>query len=174
MIMQQPTSGPVPVSKLVPVQPLNREFNIAVHHIANRLNPRGWIVSEGGLASLAALTAHMTRWGILLIDSDHSDHTIFADPETNYAFRAWHDWHHWKLQAPFDMAGEIAVANSQAGDLIALYGAARSRPWRDLLRAEVVGQAEYEARHGVFPTDQIGFVQCYLLNGGMPRVSIFH
>lgn len=173
MIMQQPTSGPVPVSKLVPVQPLDREFNIAVHHIANRLWPRGWSVSSKYAAKgLDDLNRQMKAYGRIGVSSANSDHTIFADRETNYAFRAWHDWHHWKLQAPFDMAGEIAVANSQAGDLIALYDTARSRPWRKILCAEVIGQAEYEAYHGCFPTDQMGFVRHYLPGGSISRV--FH
>jgi hypothetical protein len=36
--------------------------------------------------------------------------------------------------------------------------------WASLIDADVIGQAEYEARHGCFPDDQKGFVQAYIID----------
>ena len=175
MIMQQPTSGPVPVSKVLPFIGLDQAFNVAVNHIAGRLWPMGFkAIPCTEIRDLDCLRRAMKRHGRMVVGMEYSDPelTIWGCRETNYAFRAWHDWHHLKLDAPFDLAGEIAVANSQAGDLINLYGAAASRPWRKLLEIEVVGQAQYMAYHGQFPTDQSGFTRHVLAGGSLSRV--FH
>ena len=174
MIMQRPTSGPVPCNRIREFTGIDKAFNAAVLHIAGKLNPCGWdIVPEryapstlGELRMVHAIT------GRIAISGANSDRTIFGDPEVNFAFRAWHDWHHLKLGAQFDPAGELAVANSQAGDLIALYGAAVSRPWRKLLEIEINGQVRYFAYHNCFPDDQIGFARAQL--AGKPMSTVFH
>jgi hypothetical protein len=180
MIMQQPTSGPVPVSKVIPFIGLDQAFNAAVNHIAGRLWPMGFkAIPCTEIRDLDCLRRAMKRHGCMVVSSEYSDPelTIWGCRETNYAFRAWHDWHHLKLDAPFDLAGETAVANSQAGDLINLYGAATSRPgspWRKLLEAEVIGQARYMDYHGQFPTDQKGFTLHYLGDQYTGMSKVFH
>jgi len=183
MIMQQPTSGPVPVSKVQPFIGLDQSFNVAVNHIANKLNPRGWTVlpgeeyderTGGCYQTLDDFRGAVHHEGRMIVNADYSDPelTIWGCRKTNYAFRAWHDWHRLKRNAPFDLDGEIAVANSQARDLINLYGVATSGPWRKLLEAEVIGQARYMAYHGQFPTDQKGFTIHRLAGGSIS--CVFH
>jgi len=173
MIMQQPTSGPVPVSKVQPFIGLDQAFNVAVNHIASRLCPTGYDTGKGP-ENLADLRYYYKRTKRLMVSMDYSDPelTIFGCRETNYAFRAWHDWHHLKLSAPFNLDGKTTVANAQADDLLNLYGAATSCYWRELLEIEVVGQACYMEYHGQFPTHQIGFTRHMLANGSFSRV--FH
>jgi hypothetical protein len=85
-----------------------------------------------------------------------------ADPEINYAFRAWHDWHHWRWQLPFTLDGEMAVCSMQERDLIALYGEQGSAKMRQLIRGEVIGQATEFSRTGQFPANQRQFMLQYL------------
>ena len=57
--------------------------------------------------TLDKVTAHYERTGKILVWSGASDNTIFAKPETNHRFRAWHDWIHVVNKLPFDYAGEM-------------------------------------------------------------------
>ena len=160
-IMQQPTSGPVPARFLATApQPLDHAFNRAVHHIANKLLPNGWDVSDPAPSSLAELKAHYATTGRICVWSGGSDYTIFADRETNYAFRAWHDYHHLIGNHEFTPDGEHAVMMAQQSDILALYG--DNQGFADLIHAEIVGQGEYERANGVFPQDQMAFVRAYL------------
>jgi hypothetical protein len=89
--------------------------------------------------------------------------TIYSSPVINYAFRAWHDRIHIALGAPFNRAGERAVAREH------LRQANRVRlPIGDLraLWADVWGQFLYSENHaGEFPTDQSAFVTAALTLG---------
>lgn len=174
MIMQQPTSGPVPVSKLVPFTGIDRGFNAAVVHIANRLNPRGWDLGYAYAVpnTLEGLKREYARHGRLIVSSENSDHTIFGDPEVNYAFRAWHDWHHLHYGYEFTPQGEANVAFCQTTDLITLYGQEKARLWRKLIDIEVNGQVRYHEYHGCFPIYQRDFAEAQLAGKSMSYV--FH
>jgi hypothetical protein len=51
----------------------------------------------------------------------------------------------------------------QGEQLVTVYGeSSRTRWWRRILHAEIIGQREYFDRHGVFPHDQRAFVSAYL------------
>lgn len=148
-------------------KPVDVGFNVAVLHIADKLFPRGFDVRAdmpfNGVDDFAKLKQIIAdNDGRMVVWSGGSDATIFGDPEVNYAFRAWHDWCHLNGNYPFTVEGEAAAATTQAAHLIKLYGAEKSRPWRALLKAEVVGQAEYYAEHGQFPANQVGFDLEYL------------
>jgi|CXWL01.1.fsa_nt_gi hypothetical protein len=161
--------------------PLSPAFNVAVQTIARRLFPCGFDVAavhqpKSGVdfmlatpippyapSTLAELTAHIARTGRMLVSGDFSDKTIYADAETNFAFRAWHDWHHWKHQIPFTLAGEREVCRLQERNLVTVYGPKTAAGFIPLLRAEVIGQAEYYTFHGTFPRNQMAFVKAYLL-----------
>ena len=161
-IMQQPTSGPVPARFLATApQPLDHAFNRAVHHIANKLLPNGWDVSDTAPSSLAELKAYYATTGRICVWSGRSDYTIFADRETNYAFRAWHDYHHLLGNHEFTPDGERAVETEQWSDIWQLYGPGHNH-WADILHAEIGGQGEYERANGTFPADQMAFVRAYL------------
>lgn len=161
-IAQTPTSGPVPARfHAIAPQPLDRAFNRAVHHIANKLLPAGWDVSDNAPSSLIGLRAHFLATGRICVWSGGSDRTIFADPETNYAFRAWHDYHHLTSNHEFTPEGETAVMRRQWADLQQVYGHGALK-WAGILYAEIIGQGEYERANGVFPDDQMAFVRAYL------------
>ena len=96
--------------------------------------------------------------GRLVVWSGASDLTIYGDARVNHAFRAWHDALHLSLNAPFTLEGETRVAIEQAR----LIG---SDAWAHVVLAEVVGQAEYLAKHGSFPADQTAFILSYLKTG---------
>lgn len=141
---------------------LNIEFNIATLTIANRLCPRGWDVSDIAPSTLEGISGYIQRVGRPCVWRGGSERTIFGEPDTNYAFRAWHDVRHWQLQAPFTRAGEEAVLAAQIADIRTLYGV--HPEFEALLTAEVIGQLEHQATYGVFPDDQYGFVREYLAN----------
>jgi hypothetical protein len=91
----------------------------------------------------------------LVVYSGGSENTIYGDPRVNWAFRAWHDELHLKLNAPFTLEGETLVGLEQArligGDTLGL-----------VMASEVVGQVEYFQKHGSFPVDQVAFLDNYL------------
>lgn len=145
--------------------PLCPHFEAAVLLVANTVLPRGWDVSDDvpthptldWLNGMVASTGRITVW------SGGSDQTIFADPATNYAFRAWHDWCHWRGQHDFDLEGEKAVAAMQKRHLrVCFPGNAMLPYWMDILDAEIVGQNEYALLTGEFPRDQLQFVTDYI------------
>lgn len=91
----------------------------------------------------------------LTVWSGASDVTVYGDCKVNFAFRAWHDELHLKLNAPFTLEGETRVALEQAR----LLG---SDNLAAIILAEVVGQAEHFAKYGEFPVNQIDFILKYL------------
>lgn len=164
MIMQQPTSGPVPCDRIRPFTGLDQGFNAAVLQIASQLMPRGWSIGMpmDEPYTLADLKADVAHGGKIIIDPSHSDHTIFGDPEVNYAFRAWHDWCHLHGNHEFNMSGEYEVSRMQADHLCTLFGYEAFLDWWPLINAEVNGQARHAAETGQFPTDQMAFDLAYI------------
>lgn len=147
------------------VAPLSRAFNVATLQIAARLFPCGFDVRADAPDSLERLVSETAATGRLAVWSGASEQTIFGDPEVNWAFRAWHDWHHYRHRLPFTPEGEREAAAGQQRDIRALYGRG---PTADhfcaLVEAEVVGQLHHQQRHGAFPEDQAGFVAAYLVD----------
>ena len=142
---------------------LDRGFNAAVLHIANRLFPCGFDVRDKAPETFDALKAQVADGGRMVVWSGGSDQTIFGDPEVNYAFRAWHDWCHLAGNHDFTLEGERAASRMQMVHLIELYGIdARVARWCHIINAEVVGQAEHLRDTGEFPKDQMAFVRSYL------------
>lgn len=143
------------------LEPLNPALNAAVLAIVAKLLPEGFDVANDAPATYEALRAHVADTGRICVWSGASDQTIFGDPAVNYAFRAWHDWVHWRYSLPFTAEGERRVSMIQCRQLRAM----RPLSGRDLcywVHAEVVGQLEYKARWGSFPEDQRAFCLAYL------------
>jgi len=139
------------------------QFNAAVLAIAARLFPCGFLVAEDAPQSYEELIARLNAGLPMLVYSGGSDQTIYGDPEVNYAFRAWHDWCHWRGQFDFSLAGEIATFQMQAKHLVAIFGDdQRTRWWINILYAEVIGQREFYDEHGCFPENQRAFVERYV------------
>ena len=152
-----------------PMVPLDRAFNIAVNHMAARVCPTGFDVTMDEAAApntLDRLLRHIERTGRILVWGGCCDATIFAWGETNAAFRAWHDWTHYILRAPFDLPGERAVCARQQADLALIYPGHPNLPlWHRLLEIEIVGQAVYLTATGSFPADQREFAHRMLERG---------
>lgn len=144
------------------MKPLFPAFNVAVHQIAARLLPCGFDVAAEAPSTLEQLQSRVTKTGRLLVWSGASDATIFGDAETNYAFRAWHDWCHWRYSLPFNLDGEREAAKRQIEHVAQLYGERQSWHFGNIVWAEVVGQAEHFAAFGGFPEDQRAFTKAYM------------
>jgi len=144
-------------------EPLDQAFNVAVRAMAARLCPRGYDVGPEAPDTFEALVRHVNATGRVLVWNGASEGTIFADPETNYAFRAWHDCSHIIGGFDFTLTGEIKTAALQRQHLRTIYGdgPAAARFGR-LVDCEVIGQAEHYLATGSFPTDQRAFAQAYL------------
>lgn len=147
---------------------IDRALNAAIHSMASRLMPAGWDETPNltdAPSSLEELTAHIAKTGRMLVYSGHSDKTVFGCEDTNIAFRAWHDWTHWRYQFPFTSQGEADTCAQQIRDLRRVYGDTQQTDrWAAVLTAEIIGQGEFMLRHGSHPNDQIGFVRAYLAN----------
>lgn len=145
------------------MKPLSPAFNAAVMTMANRVCPAGYDVSDDAPASLTELQDRVARTGRINVDRANSDRTIFGDPEHNWAFRAWHDWTHLAISAPFTLDGELAVAHRQIQDMHLAYGHGKqAQEFARLIMSEVYGQALYFRNHGKFPEDQIAFTHDWL------------
>src|SRR5258708_3343095 len=81
-------------------QPLSLAFNAEVMTMANKVCPCGYDVDPDYQPTFEGLNEYIERTGRIMVNSKYSENTIFADAEHNYAFRAWHDWTHWIIQAP--------------------------------------------------------------------------
>ena len=111
-----------------------------------------FIASEHAPDSFEKLKSNVGR---LVVWSGASENTIYGEAAVNHAFRAWHDSLHLKLNAEFTPAGERLVALEQARII-------GSEKHGLIMLAEIVGQAEYLAKHGSFPTDQNQFILNYM------------
>ena len=137
-------------------------FNAAILHIAAKLTG-GFSVSDSAPQTFEDLISQVETHRQIVVWSGASDATIYGSPEVNFAFRAWHDWCHWRGRHRFTTLGEAAVAEMQCQHIIALYGACeQTQRWCRIIRAEVNGQQCYHDMHGHFPVDQFAFVERYL------------
>ncbi len=145
------------------MQPLDTGLNVAIMHIATKLFPTGFDVSPDAPNTFTALKAHLDAGKRMVVFSGGSDATVYADPEVNWCFRAWHDWCHWRGNHPLSLMGERATCVMQAQHLVTLYGKGPSvRRWIRIIHAEIIGQAAFYQAHGHFPVDQYEFVTRYL------------
>jgi hypothetical protein len=140
-------------------------LNAAISHIASQLFPSGFDANDEAPTTLAELNkAFNSRCYVVWRGA--SDATIFGDREVNWAFRAWHDFTHWRNNLPFTPDGEREAYKRQCDDLVTLYGDSDlTRHWRRILDTEINGQLRYAAEHaGAFPTNQKAFTLAYLEN----------
>ena len=145
---------------------LDPMLNVAVLHMAALKFPRGYDVRPNAPDTLERLCAWLDSGKRMAVYDGGSDYTIFGDPQVNYAFRAWHDWQHWKYRLPFTPAGAAKACLLQINDLWVEYGPSRRMErWARIIDAEVNGQLQYAAAHAnQFPNDQSAFVRAYLAN----------
>lgn len=151
----------------IPFTGLSRGLNAAVLQMASHVLPRGWRVVPDAEApsTLPALNQEYRSGGsIPRVSGDFCAGTAFGDPEVNIAFRAWHDWTHWRHQTPFTLEGEIATAWLQIGHLKEL------GLWSEFKQAVILAEVEDQAKHfattGTFPQDQFACTMRGLLERG--------
>lgn len=150
------------------LQPIDKALNVAVRHMAAHVMPSGFDVThdDDAPSSFEAVCARFNAGLRPLVWAGESERTIFGDPETNWAFRAWHDWSHWRYGLDFTLDGEILTCERQIADLSSVfYGHDRLTRWALLLQCEVAGQAIHFHKYGTFPVNQRGFAASWLLNG---------
>ena len=93
-----------------------------------------------------------------IVISPYGSETAVFPLHVNLAFRAWHDSIHLKVCADFSLAGESKACEAQIEDL---YKATTNRALRrfgsKILECEIVLQAEYFFKTGMFVADQKAF-----------------
>lgn len=150
------------------LQPFSTKLNAAILHIASRIYPLGFDVQgvdtdETAPSTYRELVDRFESGKRFVVASEGSTNTIYGDPEVNYAFRAWHDWTHWRGQCGFSLVHESFVCADQIKLLRELYGwNDETRKWARLLHAEIIGQKQAHDTTGRFPMDQRAFVTHYL------------
>jgi hypothetical protein len=94
----------------------------------------------------------------LPVSDEHSAETVYDSPETNYAFRFWHDMTHVSLDQNFELDAEITVARAHLA-VLAASGWGPGTLEYELLHADTLGQALCSATSGDFPVDQPCFAR---------------
>lgn len=159
----------------IPFTGWDRDFNVMVLRMAELTAP---VFQRGpdAPATLEALNAYVAEHKNIKVSDQNMAQNIFGCDEANLAFRAWHDWTHWKYQTPFTPEGERATYERQLTDMMKVYGVdSQSLRWAQMLYAEVVGQTEYKEKHGVFPANQMAFDLAYLTNPqAAVEMGLFH
>lgn len=145
--------------------PFSTELNCAVLKIANRLFPTGFDVSDDAPESLTELVGIIENTGRMVVSDANSESTIFGSVEVNCAFRAWHDWCHWKGRFPFTLEGERQAYEMQIEHLKTV--GCWSAGVEALLDIEINGQAAYFEEHKEFPEDQRAFTRVELNRRGI-------
>lgn len=143
---------------------VDHELNNAIVYLAGLKFPQGFDVAENAPDTLAKLCALLDSGKRMVVYSGGSEATIFGNPVVNYAFRAWHDWHHWQGKLAFDPEGEREACARQIEELREHYGHnPLTDRWAELLDCEINGQVAYaQAHNGDFPQDQLAFATSYL------------
>lgn len=142
--------------------PLDGAFNRAVVEITHRLVPR-YLVSDDAPSTFRQLKAHLDAGKTLVVAKEGSDHTIFADPAVNCAFRAWHDWSHWTGNYDFSLYGESATCSLMIDHLYRFMGVtSETQKWSRYLIAEIIGQRQYYEKYRAYIENQRAFVTAYV------------
>ncbi len=153
----------------------DRGFNVMILRMAE-LTAGAYTVGPDAPETLEALNSFVEKHKAIHVSDTHSDQTVYGSAEVNFAARTWHDWSHWRIQAPFTPEGEKLVYERQLTDMIKVYRlSADTLRWAQMLYAEVVGQTEYKERWGVFPVNQIAFDLAYLINPAQAvELGLYH
>lgn len=139
------------------MRPLFPAFDKFVNDIVAEFFPCGFDVTDDGSLcdTFEKLEAYYTETGRIRVWSGGSEETIFGSPETNHAFRAWHDLCHLLLGEPFTPEGESEVAELQKQMVISRGGPSL---FLRILDIEINGQIRYYEEHGSFPVNQRQFM----------------
>lgn len=133
-------------------------------YIVSLLAPKNVRYTASQYESFEAMRDDYNARGVLTVNVNFSDNTIFGVPATNWAFRAWHDVCHIAENADFSSKGEARAAQLQIAQVWSLVGPsdADKARWSAIIDTEVNGQLEYFKLFGTFPDDQRSFAAGYL------------
>jgi hypothetical protein len=138
---------------------LDATFNLIVAGFA----PARILYSAHQFADFQAMREDFHARGVLTVNVNHSEGTIFGSPATNWLFRAWHDAAHLATNADFSQAGERAASAYQIAQVFTVYGFNKDTSrWAALIDCEVNAQADYFFRTGAFLDDQFAFTLAQL------------
>jgi hypothetical protein len=138
--------------------PIDTEFNAVVLHMVRLHVPHGYTLTSESMDSFEQMKRMFEESGLVTVNTDHSDGTIFGSASVNWAFRAWHDSCHLVLGADFTPEGERRAAELQSEQLKRAYPLhPKLQYWLDLIDIEVNGQLNYLLTTGNFPDNQLQF-----------------
>lgn len=147
-------------------KPFYEPLNKFIYDINGTLMPNGFdtTADEHQFDTLDKIKLHYYTTGRVAVWSGASDDTIFGLPSVNHAFRAWHDWGHIHLDAPFNMEGELKVLEWQNWLISKWHKSPSERLiMQRMLDCEIRGQLEYQAaNNGQFPPHQRSFALYWL------------
>ena len=95
--------------------------------------------------------------GKIYIWTGESKNTIFGKEKINHYFRAWHDYIHLNYNLGYSITEESIVCNIQRDIL--------PNEWyfeKELINAEIIGQAHYYYKNNSFVENQRLFTSMYL------------
>jgi hypothetical protein len=137
---------------------LDATFNVLVQSLTVRA-----LLTGTQFADFAAMKKDFESRGILTVNTDFSDGTIFGGPVDNWHFRAWHDAAHLATDSDFSQAGESAAAAYQIAQVFHAYGInPTTERWAALIDCEVNAQAAHFYSTGEFVQDQYAFTVAQL------------
>jgi hypothetical protein len=116
-------------------------------------------VAENAPDTFEGIKEHYENTGKLLVWNGASDNTIFSNPQSNYAFRAWHDFCHIKANADFTPSGErdtMLLQIRMVMDCEHLSKRAKDICTK-ILQVEVLSQLQHALQFGDFPENQRHF-----------------
>lgn len=98
--------------------------------------------------------------GTIKVFSGASDLTIFTHKHGNYAFRFWHDYLHYLHNLDFSHHSEILVGYMHVQEVQKEFG--NDSLESKLIRADTIGQTDYNRKYGKFPDNQLEFAKQYI------------
>ncbi len=150
-------------------QPLDADFNAMTMTMALKALPMGWHPEDSYVKAphdLPSLNVAVNSSVSLPVWAGAAENQVYACPEHLYAARAWHDATHYRMQLPFNVAGEAGVTYVQAWSMLQQYGHdEHTQRWVELLVIEIIGNALEKTKYGEFPADPRSYAERMLDDG---------
>jgi hypothetical protein len=144
-------------------EPISTALNALVANICAECWPDGFDLSTTDAPNtFKGLKQEYERRGRITVFSGNSDNSIFADVTINQMARAWHDWAHIQANADFSLRGEELACDLQCTQISSRFNATEAEGLIRILRADVIGQAQYYEKHRKYVRRQKDFVVEYL------------
>ena len=154
------------------VEPLCPAFNQLVLAIARDLMPEGWDVIEDAPDTLEELLEYYEKHGRVAVNVESRHGCTVGDPETHYAFRAWHDLIHVlnPIEAAFNLEGEKWAAEKHRQEIYRRLGyTPEAAFFGALIEIEIVAQNAHYLRLGFWPEDPRAFAERWLKDRGFKQ-----